>query len=89
MLTNRLSDWTGKLLMGLVRAYQLVVSPWLGGRCRHLPSCSVYARTAIERFGPWRGGWLTIKRLARCQPWGTAGYDPVPQIDESASEGRA
>lgn len=75
---GRLSALLARVLLGLVRAYQLVVSPWLGGRCRHLPSCSAYAATAIERFGPARGTWLAARRLLRCHPWGTAGYDPVP-----------
>ncbi len=74
------------LAVGLIRIYQLTLSPWLGRRCRHLPSCSAYALEAIERFGPLRGGWLGVKRLARCHPWGTSGYDPVPQesLDEES-----
>jgi hypothetical protein len=68
-----------RLLIGLIKAYQLVLSPWLGGQCRHVPTCSVYAVEALRRFGVARGAWLTLKRLARCQPWGTSGYDPVPE----------
>ena len=64
--------------VGLVRAYQILISPWLGRPCRHAPSCSAYAIEALRRFGVLRGGWLTAKRLARCHPWGTSGYDPVP-----------
>ena len=64
--------------VGLVRAYQLLISPWLGRPCRHVPSCSAYAIGALRRFGVVRGGWLTLRRLARCHPWGTGGYDPVP-----------
>jgi hypothetical protein len=75
------------LLLGSIRAYQLLLSPWLGGRCRHEPTCSVYAATAIRRFGPGRGTWLTLKRLARCQPWGTAGYDPVPEHPKEGIQG--
>lgn len=73
-----ISRWCARALLGLVKGYQVVFSPWLGGRCRYLPSCSQYACEAIERFGPLRGSWLTAKRLARCQPWGGSGYDPVP-----------
>jgi hypothetical protein len=69
-------------LIGLIKAYQLVLSPWLGGQCRHVPTCSVYAEEALRRFGVSRGVWLTLKRLARCQPWGTSGYDPVPESRE-------
>ena len=72
----------GGLLAGilhwLIRGYQLVISPIIGPRCRHLPSCSEYAIEAILRFGALRGGWLAIRRIIRCNPWGTSGYDPVP-----------
>lgn len=61
-----------------IRAYQLIFSPWLPRCCRFAPSCSVYAREAIERHGVGRGLELTWQRLWRCHPWGGAGYDPVP-----------
>ena len=70
------------VLLGLIKVYQLFFSPWLGGRCRYVPSCSAYAAEAVRRFGAWRGGWLAIKRLGRCHPWGGYGYDPVPDPDE-------
>lgn len=66
------------LLIGLVRGYQLTLSPWLGRGCRHLPSCSAYAIEALRAHGALRGGWLALTRVARCHPWGTSGYDPVP-----------
>lgn len=66
------------ILIGLVRAYQWAVSPWLGPRCRFEPSCSQYMIEAIERHGALRGGWLGIRRILRCHPWGGTGYDPVP-----------
>lgn len=66
------------LLVALVRLYQLVVSPHLPPSCRFFPSCSHYALLALERHGAIRGTWLILKRLLRCQPFGTAGYDPVP-----------
>ncbi len=69
---------TSLLLRGLIRAYQLIVSPLLPGACRHWPSCSEYARLAIAGHGAARGSWLAVKRLARCHPWGSWGYDPVP-----------
>jgi len=65
--------------LGLIDLYRITLSPWLGRSCRHLPTCSSYAREAIERHGLLRGGWLAARRLARCQPWGTHGYDPVPE----------
>lgn len=69
------------LLVGAIRAYQLVLSPWIGNRCRHEPTCSAYALEAIRRFGPLHGVWVGAKRIARCHPWGTWGYDPVADPD--------
>jgi uncharacterized protein len=67
------------VLQGMVRAYQLFVSPLLPPSCRFLPSCSDYAAEAIGRHGPLRGLGLALRRLARCHPWGGSGYDPVPE----------
>jgi len=66
------------LLRGLIRLYQLTVSPLLPPRCRYLPSCSDYALEALSSHGMARGLWLALRRLARCHPWGGSGYDPVP-----------
>ena len=66
------------LLRGLIRAYQLFLSPLVGPTCRYLPSCSDFAATAILDHGALRGSWLALKRLLRCHPWGGSGYDPVP-----------
>jgi len=66
------------LLASCIRLYQWLVSPLLGPKCRFHPSCSHYALTAIERFGAMRGGWLALRRLARCHPFHPGGYDPVP-----------
>ena len=63
---------------GLVLAYRYGLSPVIGPRCRHLPSCSDYAEEAILRFGLWAGGWMTLARLLRCHSWGTSGLDFVP-----------
>jgi hypothetical protein len=65
-------------LVGVIRVYQYCLSPLAGPCCRHLPSCSEYAEGALRRHGLARGGWLALKRLGRCHPWGTSGYDPVP-----------
>jgi len=69
---------TAKLLIALIRGYQLVLSPFLGGACRFQPSCSAYAREAIERHGAWRGSLLAARRLSKCHPFGSSGVDPVP-----------
>jgi hypothetical protein len=66
------------VLVLLIRLYRATLSPLLRGACRHEPSCSVYAEEAVRRHGAWRGGWLALRRLARCQPLGTHGCDPVP-----------
>ncbi|HUP92393.1 MAG TPA: membrane protein insertion efficiency factor YidD [Solimonas sp.] len=65
--------------MGLIRLYQLLLSPLLGPRCRFHPSCSHYALEAIGRHGAARGGWLTLRRVCRCHPLNPGGYDPVPE----------
>ena len=63
---------------GLVKVYRYTFSPLVGFNCRHLPTCSDYADQAIDRYGLWAGGWMTLARLLRCQPWGTRGLDFVP-----------
>ena len=62
-----------------VRAYRLLLSPWIGHGCRYQPTCSAYALEALERHGAFRGTWLALGRIARCHPWGGSGYDPVPR----------
>lgn len=66
------------LFMGLVRFYQLCISPLFPPTCRFTPTCSEYALQALRKYGPFKGLWLTMKRLSRCHPWGGSGYDPVP-----------
>lgn len=61
-----------------IRLYQVVLGPVMGGHCRHIPTCSHYAMEAYREHGPLRGSWLTARRVLRCHPWGTRGYDPVP-----------
>jgi putative membrane protein insertion efficiency factor len=63
---------------GLVKLYRYTLSPLVGLHCRHLPTCSAYAEEAIDRFGLWAGGWMTVARLLRCHPLGTSGLDFVP-----------
>lgn len=63
---------------GIIRAYQIGISPLLPPSCRFQPTCSNYALQALEKYGPIKGGWLTVKRIARCHPWNPGGFDPVP-----------
>jgi len=67
-----------RIFIMFVRAYQVVISPMLPPSCRYYPSCSAYAIEALEKHGAWRGGWLAIRRIARCHPFRPGGFDPVP-----------
>ncbi|WP_314203486.1 membrane protein insertion efficiency factor YidD [Capnocytophaga bilenii] len=66
------------LLIFLVRFYQVVVSPLKPPSCRYTPTCSQYALEALKKYGAFKGGWMAIKRISSCHPWGGSGYDPVP-----------
>jgi len=74
----------GRLLIGCIRIYQWILSPLKNalfgplGRCRYSPTCSCYAAEAVRNHGAIAGLWLSLKRIIRCNPWGGAGYDPVP-----------
>lgn len=68
----------GKLLVGLIRIYQWIISPLIPPACRYTPTCSCYGIEAIKKHGPFKGGYLTLKRFLSCNPWGGSGYDPVP-----------
>lgn len=65
-------------MIGLIKLYQWFLSPFLGASCRFTPTCSQYGLEAIRKHGPFKGGWLTLKRIGRCHPWGSHGHDPVP-----------
>lgn len=65
-------------LVGLVRFYQVCISPLKPASCRFTPTCSQYALEALRKYGPFKGGWLSLRRILRCHPWGGSGYDPVP-----------
>ena len=67
-----------RVLIGLVRGYGLLLSPWLGSACRFEPTCSVYSLQALEQHGAAAGSYLTLRRLVRCHPWCAGGSDPVP-----------
>lgn len=73
-----------RLLILLVKAYRLLLSPSLGSACRFEPTCSAYSLQALQRFGAAQGSYLTLRRLARCHPWCDGGHDPVPEASTSA-----
>jgi uncharacterized protein len=73
-----MSKLIGKIFILLIRFYQYAISPYLLPSCRYVPSCSEYGAEAIKKHGPFKGGWLTLKRFLSCNPWGGSGYDPVP-----------
>lgn len=68
----------GKFFIFLIRLYQKLLSPLLGAQCRYTPTCSQYAVEALRKYGALKGGWLALKRILSCAPWGGHGYDPVP-----------
>jgi putative membrane protein insertion efficiency factor len=74
--------WPRGILLIVIALYRSTLSPLLGPSCRFIPSCSTYAEEAIRRYGPWRGGLQALRRLLRCHPLGSFGYDPVPTREE-------
>jgi len=83
---SRLSAALGWLLISLLRVYRRFISPFIPPSCRFTPSCSAYAIEALQVHGPFRGSWLTVRRLLRCAPWHPGGYDPVPARTGTTAE---
>ncbi len=73
-----MKNWVTLFFIFPIKLYQWVISPLLPASCRFTPTCSEYAKNAIVKHGPIKGGWLALKRIVRCHPWGGKGYDPVP-----------
>ena len=71
-----------RLLMGLVKTYRVLFSPWVGSACRFEPTCSAYSLQALQMHGAAKGAYLTLRRLARCHPWCAGGHDPVPKANQ-------
>ena len=78
MMIKKITQLTAKFLILLIRIYQVTLSPIIGRNCRYTPTCSNNGIEAIRKYGAIKGGWLTIKRILSCNPWGGSGYDPVP-----------
>ncbi|MVN91939.1 membrane protein insertion efficiency factor YidD [Mucilaginibacter aquatilis] len=77
-LFNFIKRCVGAVFIALIKVYQYIISPILPSACRYTPTCSQYGVEAIKKYGPFKGGWLTLKRIGRCNPWGGHGHDPVP-----------
>lgn len=75
---KRIAKLPSKFLIFMIRVYQVALSPFVGKSCRYTPTCSNYGIEAIRKYGFFKGGWLTFKRILSCNPWGGSGYDPVP-----------
>ena len=78
------AGFVARVMLAGVRGYQVLLSPLFAGSCRYVPSCSHYMAEALERHGALRGGWLGLKRLGRCHPFGSSGFDPVPDAGPDA-----
>ena len=77
-MLSKINKTIAFVFVGLITFYQKLISPLLGPSCRFIPSCSAYGIEAVTKHGPWRGGWLTLKRLSKCHPFTPCGCDPVP-----------
>lgn len=77
-LFKALKGLLSKLMLALIAFYRTCISPLLPPTCRYTPTCSQYAQEAIRKYGPFKGGWLALRRILRCHPFGGSGYDPVP-----------
>ena len=82
--TDRGLTDVNRVVIFFIRGYRLLISPMFPPSCRYLPTCSEYAIDALTTHGLWRGGWLALRRLGRCHPWGGSGYDPVPRNSDGA-----
>ena len=78
MTASAIASVPRRVAVAVIRVYQKVLSPLMPPSCRFTPTCSNYAVGAIQRYGLMHGGWLALKRIARCHPWNPGGYDPVP-----------
>lgn len=78
IIIRKISWLIGQVFILIIRFYQLAISPLFPPRCRYTPTCSTYSLQAIKKYGAFKGGWLAMKRIGSCHPWGGHGHDPVP-----------
>ncbi|MGB0862834.1 MAG: membrane protein insertion efficiency factor YidD [Saprospiraceae bacterium] len=78
IIIQKISWLIGQVFILIIRIYQMIISPLFPPRCRYTPTCSTYSLQAIKKYGAFKGGWLAIKRIGSCHPWGGHGHDPVP-----------
>lgn len=81
-----LRRFAGGFMIFLIRIYQYAISPFTPSSCRFSPTCSSYSVEAIQKHGPLKGFWLSLKRISKCHPWGSSGYDPVPEIEQKNNQ---
>ncbi len=74
------------IVIFIIRFYQYAISPYIAPSCRYTPTCSHYSIEAVERFGIFKGLWLAVRRILRCHPWHSGGYDPVPPLKKSSDK---
>ena len=79
-------NWCRYMVLAPIYAYRYTLSAFIGRGCRFAPSCSQYAIEAINAHGVWAGGWMAVKRIGRCHPWGENGYDPIPPKKRAGSK---
>ena len=78
-MSSRALAWPGRLVVALIEVYRQMISPLRPPSCRFMPTCSQYAVEAVTEYGVFRGGWLSLARLAKCGPWHRGGWDPIPE----------
>jgi uncharacterized protein len=88
IIIRSILKFMGWILLLPVYFYKYAISPFTPASCRHVPTCSTYAVEAVKVHGPFKGFWLATRRIAHCHPWGTSGYDPVPEKEEKKAKAK-
>jgi uncharacterized protein len=88
IIIRSILKFLGWILLLPVYFYKYAISPFTPASCRHVPTCSTYAVEAVKVHGPFKGFWLATRRIAHCHPWGTSGYDPVPEKEKKKAKAK-